>query len=98
MPRFAALAYNGFWFSQEMEVLLALLKESQRYVKGEVNLELYKGNVAIRGRTSDRSLYNEKVASMEDDEGAYDQADAEGFIRLNSLQLRAHARRVDKGR
>ncbi|MFC1479252.1 argininosuccinate synthase [Planctomycetota bacterium] len=93
MPRFAALVYNGFWFSQEIEVLLSFLSESQRYVEGEVNLELYKGNVTVTGRKSPFSLYDEKIASMEDDQGAYDQSDAEGFIRLNSLQLKAHGRR-----
>jgi len=98
MPRFASLAYNGFWFSPEMEMLLALLKESQKYVEGEVTCELYKGNVIITGRRSPVSLYNARVASMEDDQGAYNQADAEGFIRLHSLQLRAHARRRQGGK
>jgi len=93
MPRFAACVYNGFWFSQEMDILLAFLGESQRYVEGEVMIELYRGNVTITGRRSPFSLYSEKIASMEDDQGAYDQSDAEGFIRLNSLQLKAHARR-----
>ncbi|MFH1708717.1 MAG: argininosuccinate synthase [Planctomycetota bacterium] len=96
MPRFAALAYNGFWYAREMELMMALLKESQRYVTGEVRLELYKGNVTVTGRTSPCTLYQPKVASMEDDRGAYNQADATGFIRLNALQLRAHARRVKK--
>ncbi|MFC1582653.1 argininosuccinate synthase, partial [Planctomycetota bacterium] len=96
MPRYAALVYNGFWYSREMEVLLAMLAESQEYVTGEVKLELYKGNVSIVGRTSKYSLYDADIASMEDDKGAYNQADAEGFIRLNALQLRVHALRKKK--
>lgn len=96
MPRFASLVYNGFWFSQDMELLLSFVRESQAYVQGVVTMELYKGNITITGRTSDMSLYDEDIASMEDDKGAYNQADAEGFIRLNSLPLKAHARR--KGR
>jgi argininosuccinate synthase len=96
MPRFATLAYNGLWFGREMEALMAFLEESQRYVTGEVTLELYRGNVTVTGRTSPCSLYDPAVASMEDDAGAYDQADATGFIRLQGLPLRAHARRARK--
>lgn len=93
-PRFSKQVYNGFWYCREMEVLLAMLKESQRFVSGVVKLELYKGNVTIIGRKSDVSLYDEDVASMEDDGGAYNQEDATGFIRLNALPLRAHAKRI----
>jgi len=88
MPQFARLVYNGYWFSHEMECLLALLKESQRKVSGLVSIELYKGNVTVIGRSSKESLYDAAVASMEDDEGAYTQADATGFIRLHALPLK----------
>ncbi|MCX7935335.1 MAG: argininosuccinate synthase, partial [Planctomycetota bacterium] len=94
MPRFAQLVYFGYWFSQEMEALRALCREAQRYVTGEVALELYKGNVAVIGRQSPLSLYDPKVASMDDDQGAFDQSLSTGFIRLHSLPLRAHARRL----
>ena len=94
MPRFAALIYNGYWFSREMEALMVFIKESQRYVTGAVTVELYKGNITIKGRTSPASLYDEKIASMEDDQGAYDQTDATGFIRLHGLPLRRNALRV----
>ncbi len=94
MPRFATLVYNGLWFAREMEALAAFLAESQRYVTGTVRLELYKGNVTVIGRESPCGLYDPLVASMDDDEGAYDQSDATGFIRLHGLPLRAHARRV----
>ncbi|MFH0910223.1 MAG: argininosuccinate synthase [Planctomycetota bacterium] len=94
MPRFCALVYNGFWFSQEMEALMTFLESSQRFVTGKVRLELYKGNVTILGRESPASLYNPLVASMDDDAGAYNPQDATGFIRLASLPLRAHARRL----
>lgn len=94
IPRFATLVYNGYWFSREMDGMMALMRESQRYVSGTVHLELYKGNITVLGRESPCSLYDEKIASMEDDEGAYDQTDATGFIRLHGLPLRAHARRA----
>ena len=93
MPKFAQIVYNGFWFSQEMECLLAFLKESQKYVNGTVSLELYKGNVTITGRDSTNSLYAADIASMEADGGIYDQQDAEGFIKLNALRLKKHIRR-----
>jgi len=96
IPRFAGLVYNGYWFSQEMEALLALLDSSQRYVTGTVTLELYKGNVTVIGRASPLSLYDPAVASMDDDGGAYDQSLATGFIRLHGLPLRAHARRLKR--
>jgi argininosuccinate synthase len=93
MPRFAQLAYAGYWFSSEMNCLRALLDESQRYVSGTVKLELYKGNITVLSRSSDYSIYDMKVASMEDDGGAYNPIDAGGFIRLNALPLVANARR-----
>ena len=93
MPRFATLVYNGYWFSHEMDCLRALLDKSQEYVTGKVKLELYKGNVTCIGRSSDYSLYNMAIASMEDDGGAYNQSDATGFIRLHSLPLKMHAAR-----
>ncbi len=88
MPRYAELVYNGFWFSPEREMLQALVDKSQENVDGEVRLKLYKGNVIVIGRKSDKSLYNMNLVTFEDDRGAYDQKDAEGFIRLNALRLR----------
>lgn len=85
--QFAEKVYNGFWFAPEMNCLLAFLKESQKRVTGKVHLELYKGNVIVVGRESKFSLYDEKIASMEDDQGSYNQQDAEGFIKLNALRL-----------
>ena len=96
MPRFSQLTYNGFWYSSEMDCLLAFVKESQKYVTGEIKLELYKGNITIAGRKTDYSLYDPMIASMEDDAGAYDQTDAKGFIKLNSIPLVANARRRNK--
>jgi argininosuccinate synthase len=87
MPRYAELIYNGFWFSPEREMLQALIDKSQEHVEGEVGLKLYKGNVIITGRESDKSLYSSTLVTFEDDRGAYDQKDAEGFIRLNALRL-----------
>ena len=88
MPRYAELIYNGFWFSPEREMLQALIDKSQEHVEGEVRLKLYKGNVIVIGRASPQSLYDPELVTFEDDKGAYDQADAEGFIRLNALRLR----------
>lgn len=88
MPRYAELVYNGFWFSPEREMLQASIDASQKYVSGTVRLKLYKGNTIIVGRKSPHSLYNEKIASFEDDEGLYDQKDAAGFIKLQALRLR----------
>jgi len=89
MPRYAELIYNGYWFSPERRMMQKMIDASQVTVNGEVRLELYKGNINVRGRRSDSdSLFDEKVATFEDDEGIYNQADAEGFIRLNSLRLR----------
>jgi hypothetical protein len=87
MPRYAELIYNGFWFSPEREMLQALIDKSQEDVEGEVRLKLYKGNVIVTGRRSPKSLYSDALVTFEDDRGAYDQKDAEGFIRLNALRL-----------
>jgi len=93
MPRYAALIYNGFWFSPEREMLQALIDRSQEYVTGTVRLKLYKGNATVVGRASSYSLYSEKLVTFEDDQGAYDQKDAAGFIKLNALRLRTLAMR-----
>jgi argininosuccinate synthase len=93
MPRYAELIYNGFWFSPEREMLQALIDKSQEDVEGTVRLKLYKGNVMVSGRKSKKSLYSDALVTFEDDRGAYDQKDAEGFIRLNGLRLRTLAAR-----
>lgn len=87
IPRYAEMIYYGYWFAPEREMLQAAIDESQKNVSGTVRLKLYKGNVMVVGRKSDRSLYNPEVASF-DESGEYQQVDAEGFIRLNSLRLR----------
>ncbi len=91
MPRYAELIYNGFWFSPERRMLQAAIDESQRSVTGRVRLKLYKGNVSVIGRESPNSLYSMAVVTFEDDQGAYDQTDAQGFIKLQSLRLRLAA-------
>ncbi|MEL6374672.1 MAG: argininosuccinate synthase [Pseudomonadota bacterium] len=88
MPRYAELIYYGFWYAPEREMLQAAIDKSQEHVEGEVTLDLYKGNVIVKGRESDQSLYSEELVTFEDDQGAYDQQDAAGFIRLNALRLR----------
>jgi argininosuccinate synthase len=93
MPRYAELIYNGFWFAPEREMLQAAIDKSQEHVEGEVRLKLYKGNVMVTGRRSPKSLYSESLVTFEDDRGAYDQKDAEGFIRLNALRLRTLGKR-----
>jgi len=100
MPKYAELIYNGFWFSPEREMLQALIDKSQEMVEGEVRLKLYKGNVIVTGRESPASLYSSTLVTFEDDKGAYDQKDAEGFIRLNALRLRTlgqRRRRMQQG-
>ncbi|MEM9999755.1 MAG: argininosuccinate synthase [Pseudomonadota bacterium] len=97
MPRYAELIYNGFWFSPEREMLQAAIDLSQKDVEGTVRLKLYKGNILVTGRKSDKSLYSEDLVTFEDDHGAYDQKDAAGFIRLNALRLRTLAARRRKG-
>ncbi|HKQ10952.1 MAG TPA: argininosuccinate synthase [Rhizomicrobium sp.] len=98
MPRYAALIYNGFWFSPEREMLQALIDKSQEFVTGTVRLKLYKGNATVVGRSSPYSLYSEKLVTFEDDQGAYDQKDAAGFIKLNALRLRTLAMRKRKAK
>jgi argininosuccinate synthase len=93
MPRYASLIYNGFWFAPEREMLQALIDKSQEHVSGEVRLKLYKGNATVVGRQSSASLYDQDLVTFEEGTGAYDQADAAGFIRLNALRLRTLARR-----
>jgi argininosuccinate synthase len=97
MPRYAELIYNGFWFSPERRMLQAAIDESQKSVSGRVRLKLYKGNVSCIGRESPNSLYSMKVVTFEEDQGAYDQFDAQGFIKLNALRLRLGAMAGRKG-
>ena len=93
MPRYAELIYNGFWFAPEREMLQAAIDSSQEFVTGSVRVKLYKGNATVVGRSSPYSLYSEKLVTFEDDQGAYDQKDAQGFIKLNALRLRTLAMR-----
>ncbi len=93
MPRYAELIYNGMWFTPEREMLQALIDKSQEHVEGEVRFKLYKGNVMMTGRESVKSLYSSTLVTFEDDKGAYDQKDAEGFIKLNALRLRTLGQR-----
>lgn len=93
MPRYASLIYNGYWWSPERKLLQELIDASQVNVNGKVRLKLYKGNVMVTGRMSDtNSLFDTSIATFEDDEGAYNQKDAEGFIKLNALRMRIAAR------
>ena len=97
MPRYAKLIYNGYWWSPERKALQALIDESQTYVNGVVRLKLYKGNVIVVGRDSaEDSLYDGNIVTFEDDAGAYDQKDAEGFIRLNALRLKVASKKGRK--
>jgi argininosuccinate synthase len=91
MPKYAEIIYNGFWFSPERRMLQAAIDASQHSVTGRVRVKLYKGNTTIVGRESPNSLYSMKVVTFEDDQGAYDQVDAQGFIKLNALRLRLGA-------
>ncbi|MGB3808413.1 MAG: argininosuccinate synthase [Erythrobacter sp.] len=97
MPRYAHLIYNGFWFSPERSMLQAAIDHSQEKVTGTVRLKLYKGSASVVGRKSPHSLYSEAHVTFEDDAGAYDQKDAEGFIKLNALRLRLLAKRDREG-
>ncbi|MCF7698604.1 argininosuccinate synthase [Loktanella sp. M215] len=94
MPRYAELIYNGFWFSPEREMLQALIDKSQEHVSGTVRVKLYKGSARTVARWSDQSLYSEAHVTFEDDAGAYDQTDAQGFIQLNALRLKLLASRA----
>jgi argininosuccinate synthase len=96
MPRYAELVYNGFWFSPEREMLQALIDKSQEQVAGRVRLKLYRGSVSVVGRMSENSLYDDSLATFEEDT-VYDQRDAEGFIKLNALRLRVGGRRRLRG-
>jgi argininosuccinate synthase len=93
MPRYAKLIYNGYWWSPERAMLQSAINESQSVVNGKVRLKLYKGNVIVVGRQSADSLYDEHMATFEEDAGAYNQADAEGFIKLNALRMRIAAKK-----
>ena len=93
MPRYAKLIYNGYWYSPERKMMQQMINASQEYVNGRVRLGLYKGNVTILGRESDQSLFDEKIATFDEDAGVYNQADATGFIQLNALRLRIAATR-----
>ncbi|SFK95693.1 argininosuccinate synthase [Nitrosomonas aestuarii] len=97
MPRYAALIYNGYWWSPERKVMQTMIDATQNSVNGWVRVKLYKGNVIVVGRDSATdSLFDEKVATFEDDAGTYDQADALGFIKLNALRLRIAANMIRK--
>jgi argininosuccinate synthase len=91
MPKYAKLIYNGYWWAPERLMLQAAIDQSQQVVNGEVRVKLYKGSVTVVGRKSDDSLFDANIATFDDDGGAYDQADAEGFIKLNALRLRIAA-------
>lgn len=93
MPRYAKMIYNGYWWSPERKALQALIDASQAPVNGSVSLKLYKGSVSVVSRASSDSLYDADVVTFEDDQGAYDQVDAAGFIKLNALRLRLGAKR-----
>jgi len=96
MPRYARMIYNGYWFSPERKLLQQLIDASQAPVNGTVKVKLYKGTVLVIGRASKESLFDPSIATFEDDKGAYNQADAAGFIRLNALRMRIAARRGRK--
>ena len=93
MPRYVSLIYNGYWWSPEREAIQALIDQSQKFVSGRVRLKLYKGNVTVVGRESDNSLFDEDIATFEEDAGSYDQRAAEGFIKLNALRMRIAAKK-----
>jgi argininosuccinate synthase len=96
MPKYAEMIYYGFWFSPEREMLQVAIDKSQEFVTGRVRLKLYKGNVGVVGRESKYSLYDQDLVTFEDGKVAYDQRDAEGFIRLNALRLRTLGQRLKK--
>jgi len=93
MPKYAELIYNGYWWSAERKMLQTMIDESQEFVNGVVRVKLYKGNVIVVGRQSEDSLYDSNIVTFEDDAGAYDQKDAEGFIKLNALRMRIAAQK-----
>lgn len=97
MPRYASLIYNGYWWSPERKMLQTMIDASQVNVNGKVRIKLYKGNVVVVGRTSESdSLFDESIATFEDDGGAYNQKDAEGFIKLNALRMRIASAKRNK--
>ena len=96
MPKYAEMIYYGFWFSPERDMLQAAIDRSQEFVSGRVRLKLYKGNVGVVGRESKYSLYDQDLVTFEEGQVAYDQRDAEGFIRLNALRLRTLGQRKRK--
>ena len=96
MPRYARMIYNGYWFSPERKLLQGLIDASQEHVNGRVRLKLYKGTVLVTGRKSKDSLFDTKIATFDEDQGAYNQADADGFIKLNALRMRIAAKRGRK--
>lgn len=96
MPKYAEVIYNGYWWSPEREMLQEAIDNTQKYVNGDVRLKLYKGSVSTVGRRSDNSLFDEAIATFEDDAGAYDQKDAQGFIKLNALRMRIAAQKGRK--
>ena len=91
MPRYASLIYNGYWWAPERIALQTLIDHTQQHVNGTVTLKLFKGNVIVTGRKSKDSLFDAKIVTFEDDQGAYNQADAGGFIKLNALRMRIAA-------
>lgn len=94
MPRYASLIYNGYWFAPERKLLQGLIDDSQKSVNGVVRLELFKGNIRVTGRRSESdSLFDESIVTFEEDHGAYQQSDADGFIKLNALRLRIAGRK-----
>jgi argininosuccinate synthase len=93
MPRYASLIYNGYWWSPERKMLQTMIDASQQHVNGVVRVKLYKGNVTVVGRKSDDSLFDATIATFEEDKGAYNQKDAEGFIKLNALRMRIAGRK-----
>lgn len=96
MPRYAEMIYNGYWWSPERLMIQRAIDESQNHVNGDVRVKLYKGSVTVVGRRSNNSLFDEKIATFEDDAGAYNQKDAEGFIKLNALRMRIAAQKGRK--
>lgn len=96
MPKYAEMIYNGYWWSPERQMLQTAIDNSQGPVNGDVRVKLYKGSVTVVGRRSNDSLFDEKIATFEDDAGAYNQKDAEGFIKLNALRMRIAAQKGRK--
>ena len=96
MPKYASIIYNGFWWSPERLALQSLIDTTQSKVNGWVKISLIKGNIIIMGRDSKNSLFDSNIATFEDDKGAYDQKDAEGFIKINALRMRIAGKQKNK--